>query len=90
MSLWDDVSDPVLRKYTPIRTFLLCIYSFLGTVKEAVAMFAISFSHFFRQWRAYDANLCRLSRLDDRALAAIGINRLEIPRLAWQKAERTV
>lgn len=53
-------------------------------------MFAISFSHFFRQWRAYDANLCRLSRLDDRALAAIGINRLEIPRLAWQKAERTV
>ncbi len=51
-------------------------------------MFPISFSQFFRQWRAFDANLSRLSRLDDRALATIGINRSDIARIAWQRAER--
>ncbi len=52
-------------------------------------MFPISFSHFFRQWRAYDVNLCRLSRLDDRALALIGIRRPDIARVAWERAQRT-
>ena len=52
-------------------------------------MFTFSFSHFFRQWRAYDVNLCRLSRLDDRSLALIGIGRPDIARVAWARAERT-
>lgn len=52
-------------------------------------MFPISFSQFFRQWRAYDVNLCRLSRMDDRALATIGIHRMDIARIAWEKAQRT-
>lgn len=60
-----------------------------SSVKEAVTMFPISFSHFFRQWRAYDENFCRLSRLDDRALAMIGVRRTDIARAAWFKAERT-
>lgn len=51
-------------------------------------LFPISFSHFFRQWRAYDEYLCRLSRLDDRALAMIGVNRKDIARVAWARAER--
>jgi uncharacterized protein YjiS (DUF1127 family) len=63
-------------------------YDWFSGVNEGVTMFPISFSQFFRQWRAYDANLCRLSRLDDRALAMIGIKRLEIARVAWEKAER--
>jgi len=46
--------------------------------------------NFFRQWRAYNANLCRLSRLDDKALALIGISRGDIARVAWQRAERAV
>jgi uncharacterized protein YjiS (DUF1127 family) len=51
-------------------------------------MFPISFSQFFRQWRAYDEYLRRLSRLDDRALAMIGTRRTDIARTAWIKAER--
>jgi uncharacterized protein YjiS (DUF1127 family) len=51
-------------------------------------MFPISFSQFFRQWRAYDEYLRRLSRLDDRALAMIGTRRAEIARAAWIRAER--
>lgn len=58
-------------------------------VYEVLDMFPISFSHFFRQWRAYDVNLCRLSRLDDRALALIGISRPDIARVAWERAQRT-
>jgi uncharacterized protein YjiS (DUF1127 family) len=53
-------------------------------------MSLISFLQFFRQWRAYNANLCRLSRLDDRALALIGISRLDITRVAWERAQQTV
>jgi uncharacterized protein YjiS (DUF1127 family) len=59
----------------------------IAIFNEAATMFSISFSHFFRQWRAYDEQLCRLARMNDRQLAAVGIDRLEIPRLAWQRAE---
>jgi uncharacterized protein YjiS (DUF1127 family) len=52
-------------------------------------LFPISFSQFFRQWRAYDEYRCRLSRLDDRALAMIGVGRQDIARAAWTRAERT-
>lgn len=58
-------------------------------VYEALDMFPISFSRFFRQWRAYDVNLCKLSRLDDRALALIGISRPDIARVAWERAQQT-
>jgi uncharacterized protein YjiS (DUF1127 family) len=51
-------------------------------------MFLFNFSRFFRQWRAYDVNLCRLSRLDDRGLALIGVDRLDIARVAWERAQR--
>lgn len=60
----------------------------IAIFNEAATMFSISFSTFFRQWRAYDEQLCRLARMNDRQLAAVGIDRLEIPRLAWQRAER--
>lgn len=57
-------------------------------VYGAVIMFLFNFSRFFRQWRAYDVNLCRLSRLDDRGLALIGVDRLDIARVAWERAQR--
>ena len=43
----------------------------------------------YRRWRRYDASLRELSRLGDRELADIGISRSDIPRIAWESAERT-
>ncbi len=44
---------------------------------------------FLRQWRNYNASLRELTSLDDRQLADIGISRSDIPRVAWESAERT-
>ena len=38
---------------------------------------------------AYGSSLQELSRLGDRELADIGISRSDIPRIAWENAERT-
>ena len=48
-------------------------------------------SHLFgayRQWRRYNQSLRELNRLGDRELADIGITRGDIPRVAWDSAER--
>ncbi len=52
-------------------------------------MILSNFFRFLRQWRAYDNSLRELSRLGDRELADIGLNRSEIARVAWENAERT-
>ncbi|HWV54833.1 DUF1127 domain-containing protein [Pseudorhodoplanes sp.] len=52
-------------------------------------MFLSHFVRFLRQWRAYGNSLQELSRLGDRELADIGISRSDIPRIAWESAERT-
>jgi len=52
-------------------------------------MFLAHFFRFLRPWRAYGNSLQKLSRLGDRVLADIGINRSDIPRIAWEAAERT-
>ena len=52
------------------------------------AMFLSHFFRFLRQWRAYGNSLQELSRLGDRELADIGISRSDIPRIAWDNAER--
>jgi uncharacterized protein YjiS (DUF1127 family) len=62
---------------------------FASPIKGMIAMFLSGFFRFLRQWRAYDASLRELSRLGDRELADIGINRSEIARVAWENAERT-
>ena len=49
-------------------------------------------AHFFRfcgSGRLYGNSLHELSRLGDRELADIGISRSDIPRIAWENAERT-
>lgn len=45
-----------------------------------------SIIHLFRSWKRYGEAVQELSRLSDRELADIGINRSEIQRLAWQHA----
>ena len=51
-------------------------------------MFLSHFFRFLRQGRASGNSLQELSRLGDRELADIGISRSDIPRIAWDNAER--
>jgi uncharacterized protein YjiS (DUF1127 family) len=43
---------------------------------------------FLQRWRRYNRSLRELSQLSDRELADIGINRGDIPSVAWS-AERS-
>ena len=44
--------------------------------------------NFLRTWRRYNASLNELNQLGDRELADIGITRSDIPRVAWDSANR--
>jgi uncharacterized protein YjiS (DUF1127 family) len=46
----------------------------------------MSIIRFLQAWRRYNRCLNELSRLGDRELADIGINRSEIPTVAWKAA----
>jgi uncharacterized protein YjiS (DUF1127 family) len=54
--------------------------------KAITMLFAIL--NFLRSWRRYNASLKELSQLGDRELADIGITRSDIPRVAWDSANR--
>jgi uncharacterized protein YjiS (DUF1127 family) len=41
-----------------------------------------------RSWRKFNTSLSELNRLGDRELADIGISRSDIPRVAWEDAQR--
>ncbi|HWM48621.1 MAG TPA: DUF1127 domain-containing protein [Xanthobacteraceae bacterium] len=41
-----------------------------------------------RSWRRFNTSLRELNRLGDRELADIGISRSDIPRIAWEDAQR--
>jgi uncharacterized protein YjiS (DUF1127 family) len=43
---------------------------------------------FLRAWKRYNAGLNELYQLGDRELADIGITRSDIPRVAWENANR--
>ena len=43
---------------------------------------------FLQAWRRYNASLRELYQLGDRELADIGISRSDIPRVAWDTANR--
>jgi uncharacterized protein YjiS (DUF1127 family) len=47
----------------------------------------LSILSFIQSWKRYNASLCELSQLGDRELADIGINRSDIPRIAWEAAK---
>jgi uncharacterized protein YjiS (DUF1127 family) len=44
--------------------------------------------NFLQSWRRYNASLNELYQLGDRELADIGITRSDIPRIAWDSANR--
>jgi uncharacterized protein YjiS (DUF1127 family) len=48
----------------------------------------VAIINFLRAWRLYNAGLTELSQLGDRELADIGITRSDIPRIAWENANR--
>jgi uncharacterized protein YjiS (DUF1127 family) len=47
----------------------------------------ISVVRFLHAWKRYGTAVQELSHLSDRELADIGINRSEIPRVAWEHAQ---
>ena len=51
-------------------------------------MFLNQVAHLFRAWRRYNVSVRELSRLSDRELADIGLNRSEISSIAWKSAQR--
>jgi uncharacterized protein YjiS (DUF1127 family) len=48
----------------------------------------VAILNFLQSWRRYNACLNELSQLGDRELADIGIARSDIPRVAWESANR--
>jgi uncharacterized protein YjiS (DUF1127 family) len=48
----------------------------------------LSILKFLQSWKRYNASLRELSQLGDRELADIGITRSDIPRVAWDSADR--
>jgi uncharacterized protein YjiS (DUF1127 family) len=48
----------------------------------------VAILNFLRAWKRYNASLNELYRLGDRELADIGITRSDIPRIAWDNANR--
>jgi uncharacterized protein YjiS (DUF1127 family) len=51
-------------------------------------MFIANVLRVLRSWRRYNASLRELNQLGDRELSDIGISRSDIPRVAWENAER--
>ena len=47
-----------------------------------------SILQFIQAWKRYNSSLRELSQLGDRELADIGISRSDIPRVAWDAADR--
>jgi uncharacterized protein YjiS (DUF1127 family) len=48
----------------------------------------ISILSFIQAWKRYNKSLRELYQLGDRELADIGISRSDIPRVAWDAANR--
>jgi uncharacterized protein YjiS (DUF1127 family) len=59
----------------------------VGAYLKVTAMLA-SLIRFIQSWKRYNASLNELSRLGDRELADIGLTRSDIPRVAWENANR--
>ena len=59
------------------------IESGFGRLRKAPSML-LFLVRFIQTWKRYNASLQELSQLGDRELADIGINRSDIPRIAWE------
>ena len=74
------------RRELPIFTSTTRRYD-AGSDRKRTTMFA-SLIRMLHQWKQYNRSLNELSRLGDRELADIGINRSDIPTVAWQATHR--
>src|SRR5262245_33972210 len=57
--------------------------------KERRTIMIAALVRFIQEWKRYNRSLNELSRLGDRELADIGISRSDIPRVAWNAAQRS-
>jgi uncharacterized protein YjiS (DUF1127 family) len=48
----------------------------------------VAILNYLQSWMRYNASLNELNQLGDRELADIGITRSDIPRVAWDSANR--
>jgi uncharacterized protein YjiS (DUF1127 family) len=64
-----------------------CSDEFRAPGQKGTAMLVAIFN-FLRAWKRYNASLNELYQLGDRELADIGITRSDIPRIAWDNANR--
>jgi uncharacterized protein YjiS (DUF1127 family) len=60
----------------------------LDRIRERGTIMLVAILNFLQSWRRYNASLRELSQLGDRELADIGITRSDIPRVAWESANR--
>jgi uncharacterized protein YjiS (DUF1127 family) len=72
--------EPYLRTESIIRRRA-------GWTERAKTML-VAIINFLQSWRRYNASLNELNQLGDRELADIGISRSDIPRVAWDSANR--
>ena len=73
-----------------IDPYLRCNVKFQqGTLeKERSTTMLVAIINFLQAWRRYNTSLRELYQLGDRELADIGISRSDIPRVAWDTANR--
>ena len=62
-------------------------FSGVGPERKVTNML-VAIINFIRSWKRYNASLRELNSLGDRELADIGITRSDIPRIAWENADR--
>jgi uncharacterized protein YjiS (DUF1127 family) len=74
---WNSISlTSIRRRSRPAKKYL----------KGKVML--LSIIRFLRSWKRYNASLRELYQLGDRELGDIGITRSDIPRVAWDNADR--
>jgi uncharacterized protein YjiS (DUF1127 family) len=60
----------------------------IGRRQKGTIAMLVAILNFLRSWQRYNACLNELYQLGDRELADIGITRSDIPRVAWENANR--
>jgi uncharacterized protein YjiS (DUF1127 family) len=78
--------EPVAPQHETLCSLQLIARRRAGRRKALNMLLAII--NFLQAWRRYNASLNELYQLGDRELADIGITRSDIPRIAWDSANR--
>jgi uncharacterized protein YjiS (DUF1127 family) len=68
--------------------FILTDRLAVGAGRRKALNMLLAIINFLQSWRRYNASLNELYQLGDRELADIGITRSDIPRIAWDNANR--